>query len=281
MFHAKHFPEWEKMTVLEIREYLRQRQSVLLALGIIEQHGYHLPVCSDALIAHGLLLRVGRKLGMLVAPAVNMGFSGGALPGTINVRPAVAGLLVSEVVSSLATQGFKNIFMVLGHGGGEHRHAIQDTLDQLLRSGPLFDDVMLVLAPVWKLAPEWDQAIAEGDFHAGWLETSLIMALAPDLVQMDQLKMDAPAFVADVRANPNNFLCARKPVEHKFVVPRLAQRAELQVGVVGDPTRASRELGERIVTEMVDQCCDLFVRLETERSRDYRAVVWAPEPVNL
>jgi len=281
MTRAKHFPEWQKMTVSEIREYLRERQSVLLPLGIIEQHACHLPVGCDALIAQEIVLRAGRKLAMLVAPTVNMGFSGGNLPGTINVRPAVMGLLLADVLSSLATQGFKNIFMVLGHGGSEHLHAVNDTLDQLLRTDPLFEDVMLVLAPVWKLAAAWDDAIAEGDYHAGWLETSLVMALAPDLVQMSALKTDPPELVAAMRKNPNNFLYARKPADHPFVIPRLAQRPELRVGLIGEPERASAEIGARIVVEMVDRCCELFARLETERTPDYKKVDWQPGPLVL
>lgn len=281
MIKAKHFPQWEKMTVSEIREYLRERQSVLLPLGLIEQHGYHLPVCCDALIAREIVLRVGRKLGMLVAPTVNMGFSGGTLPGTINVRPSVMGLLVSEVLHSLASQGFKNVFMILGHGGGEHLRALNDALDHLLRSDPLFEDVMLVLAPVWKLAPAWDEAIADRDYHAGWIETSLVMALAPNLVQMDKLKTDAPDLVEQLRSNPNSFLYARKPLDHPFVIPRLAQRPELQVGVMGEPERASREIGAQIVADMVDRCCDRFTRLEAERSTDYKKVHWEPAPIKL
>jgi len=281
MATAKYFPEWEKMTVREVREYLQERRSVILPLGIIEQHGYHLPLCTDALIAGEISKRVGRKIGMIVAPTVHMSFSGGELPGTINVNPGVMGLVVSEVIRSMAAQGFRNVFMILTHGGSENARALNDALKMLLRAGGGLEDVMLVLAPVWKFSAGWRQAVADHDWHAGWLETSMVMALAPELVQMDNLRLDPPDLVAHMREHPDHFQRALKPAEDEFVVPRMQQRPEIQVGVMGAPQEASRERGEKIVEDVVAQIADLFQRLEKERWPEYRQVSWTPEPIIL
>jgi len=254
MSAAKHFPEWEKMTVREVRDYLQRRQSVILPLGIIEQHGYHLPLSTDTLIAREIAKRIGVETDILVAPTIHMSFSGGQLPGTINVNPNVMGLLVGDVLRSLKL---------------------------LLRDDPTFAGAMLVLAPVWKFSPVWDEGFSDGDWHAGWVETSLVMELAPDLVQMDRLELDSTELVESMRKHPDNYQYACKPVDREYVIPRLAQRPEIRVGVMGDPAKASRELGHKVVEDVVTNLSKLLVELEAERADEYRKVDWTPEPIIL
>jgi len=278
---AKFFPEWEKMTVREVRAYLERRRSVIVPLGVTEQHGYHLPLCTDMLCARETAIRVGRKVGMIVAPPINTSYSGGTLPGTINVQPNVVGLVVGEVCRSLAVQGFRNIFLVLGHGGSENLRAMNNTLLGLLRDDPTFSEVMLVLAQPWRFHRAWRQGFSEGDWHAGWVETSLVMALAPELVQMEHLALDEPQLLRAMREHPDNYQYAMKPVESEHVLPRMAQRPEIEVGVMGDPSKASAELGRKIVEETVAEMSRVFVELERNRTHEYRKVPWTPEPVIL
>ena len=281
MIEAKHFPEWEKMTVREVRGYLERCRSVILPFGVTEQHGYHLPLCTDALIARELAKRVGKKLDMIVAPTLNQSFSGGQLPGTINLSPNVMGLMVGDVLRSLVAQGFRSIFILLCHGGSENARALDNTLKMLLREGPAFANVMLVLAPIWKFSSGWQAAIADHDWHAGWLETSFVMALAPELVQMEHLQLDAPELVATMREHPDHYQEARKPVDNEFAVPRMTQRAEIAVGVMGAPEKASRSRGDKLVDDAVDRLSRLFAELEQNRSEEYKKVAWTPEPIVL
>ena len=281
MSKTERFPEWEKMTVREIRAYLEKRTSVILPIGVIEQHGYHLPTCTDVLNARETAVRVGKQLGMLVAPTINMSFSGGQLPGTINISPNVMGLLVGDVLCSLAAQGFKNIFIVLGHGGSENKRALDNTLNLLLRDNPAFKDVMLVLAPVWEFGAAWDDGFAGHDWHAGWVETSLVMAVAPELVQMEHLQTDAPDILANMREHPDNYQYAQKPIDHRLVVPRMQQRPEIEVGVMGAPEEATPEKGRHMLNELVRECAALFAELEKNRSAEYKTVAWTPEPIIL
>ena len=281
MVKTKHFPEWEKMTVREIRSYLEERTSVILPLGVTEQHGYHLPLCTDSLVAAGVALRVGKRTGMLVAPTINMAFSGGQLPGTINVNPNIVGLLIGEVLRSLVAQGFRNVFMLLGHGGSENFRGMDNTLKMLLRDDPAFEKVMLVMAPLGKFAPLWQQSVEDHDWHAGWAETSAVLALAPELVQMDHVQTDEPRLLAEMREHPDNYQYARKPIENEFVVPRMGQRPEIEVGVMGEPSKASAELGERLIADSVEALSQLFTDLEKNRSTKYRKATWTPEPIIL
>jgi len=83
-----HFPMMKDRTVKQVRECLRHKKPIIIPLGVIEQHGYHLPRCTDALIAEEIAGRIGLQTGILVAPTMYQSFSGGDLPGTVNITPA-------------------------------------------------------------------------------------------------------------------------------------------------------------------------------------------------
>ena len=278
---GKHFPVMENMTVSEVRDYLEGRQSIILPMGVIEQHGYHLPLSTDALVAREIGRLVGERAGILTAPTMHLSFSGGQLPGTINVSPNVMGLVVADILRSLAVQGFRNVFLLLAHAGSENMRALDNALRLLLRDDPGFKEVMLVFAPIWKFCGGYSDGFAEGDWHAGWAETSMVMALAPELVQMDKLEMDDPELVREMRKHPDSYQCASKPVDHECVVPRMSQKPGMRVGVMGDPGKASPELGARMVEDAVSELSKLFTQLEKKRSAEYREVDWTPEPILL
>jgi len=139
------FPVLEQMTVKQVREYLQRRKSIILPLGVIEQHGYHLPLCTDALIAGGVARLIGLKTGILVAPTMYESFSGGDLPGTINISPATMAHVVSDRLVSLAAQGFRHFHLFLCHGGSENARALNDALQINLRLNPVFEKAMISL----------------------------------------------------------------------------------------------------------------------------------------
>lgn len=147
---AKHFPVMENMTVKSVREYLRGKKSIIIPIGVIEQHGYHLPLKTDSLIATHLSRMIGQRTDTLVGPTMQQSFSGGGLPGTINISPAVMSLVLSDMLVSLVSQGFRTIYLFLCHGGSENARALDDALKLLLRLNPAFEDVMIALMPIWK-----------------------------------------------------------------------------------------------------------------------------------
>lgn len=278
------FPVMELMTVKLVREYLAGKKSVIVPVGGIEQHGYHLPLRTDAIIAERLAWRAGARLDMLVAPAVQTTFSGGGLPGTINVTPSVVSLVVCDVMVSLAAQGFRNIYLFLGHGGSENLRALNDSLRILLRSNPAFDHVMIAILPVWRLGRKdsgWRRAIKERDWHAGWLETSMMLDLAPEFVRMEELELDTPELLRLQREHPDNYQRAEKIVDDALVVPRLSQRPDIEVGVMGAPEQASSELGREIDEDIVEDLCARISGLEARADGVYKTVPHIPEPIML
>lgn len=276
--------EMGKMTVKTVGEYLKKKKSIIIPVGVIEQHGCHLPLNTDALIAKNLSRLIGEKTETLVAPVMYQSFSGGACPGTINISPATMSLVMSDMLVSLVSQGFKNFYIILCHGGSENDRALDNALKLLLRTNPAFSDVMIVLMPPWKLDPEkigYSKGFAEGDWHAGWMETSIVMALEPELVRMDELELDSEDLMKLMIEHPDNYQHAEKIVDDELVVPRMSQRKDVRVGVMGYPEKASAELGRKIVGNIVKNASEKINDLESRADGIYKEVPFTPEPIIL
>lgn len=279
-----HFPVMENMTVKQVREYLERKKSVIVPIGVIEQHGYHLPLQTDKLIATRIGAMIGEKTGILAAPTIHQSFSGGGLPGTINISPSVMSLVVSDTLLSLAGQGFRNFYLFLCHGGSENARSLDNGLKLLLRTNPAFDHAMIVLLPIWKFGSKgigWKKAFHEGDWHAGWLETSMVMALEPEVVRMDEMALDPEPLLNLQIEHPDNYQQAEKIVDDEFVVPRMTQRPDIKVGVMGHPEKASPEKGKEIVEDIVVSVSGKIEELESKADGIYKKVAFELEPLLL
>jgi creatinine amidohydrolase len=276
------FPVMQNMSVKDVRQYLQRKQSIIIPIGVIEQHGYHLPLYTDSLVATHLARMIGEKADILVAPTFHQSFSGGGLPGTINISPAVMSLVINDTLISLVSQGFRNFFLFLCHGGSENARALKDAISLLLRTNPAFSKVMVVLCGVWDFggkAGGWKKAFGEGDWHAGWLETSLVLALEPQLVRMDEIETDTEELLNLQIAHPDNYQHAQKIVDDKLVVARMSQRPDIEVGVMGYPHRASAEIGKKAIEAIVDDAVKKFTDLESRSDGVYKEVSFTPQPL--
>ena len=197
-----------------------QAPLVLVPVGSIEQHGPHLPLDTDTVIAEAVCRRLAEELpDAWVAPALPYGSSGEHqdFPGTSSIGTEGLQLILVELVRSMLTWAGSVVF-VNGHGG--NTSALTRAVGQLRHEG---HDVR------WYAC-----ATGEVDLHAGVTETSLLLHLRPESVRLD-------------RAAPGN--CA--PVAD--LLPTLVTegvRAASENGVLGDPTRAHAETGRRVLEEM-------------------------------
>ncbi len=259
----------EKMSVLDMEHAMEKTKTVIIPVGVVEQHGYHLPLSTDIHNAVMPTRIAGDRLNAVVAPSVNYCFSGGTLLGTVNVSPNTFGLLISEICSEFVRMGFKNVVVLLGHAGTDNKAALKNTLQMLLRRDEeLAKKITLSLVECWDLSPTWLDGFKmepEHDFHAGMIETSLMMYWQPELVQ-DKIVMDDEYTSRMMRTDQDWFEKRERPIDHPFVVETVSQRDEIKVGVMGFPDRASYELGEKVCTEIVDNLVKYVDMLEAQRS---------------
>lgn len=251
----------ENMTVKDVRAALKKTKTVMVPLGVCEQHGYHLPLSTDIHNARQVSARVSGKTGAFVAPVLNYAFSGGELPGTINISPSTMGLVVTDICMSLARQGFRNILLVLGHGGTENLSALREGLVLFLRNNPHLEQLNIALVPIWEHSSEWMKGFKNGDFHSGYIETSLMKYWAPELVR-DKIELDEKKLVSFMCEDQDNYLEVSKNVDAEEIIPYIRQRPDIKVGVMGDPSKASAELGEKICGQMVEGICGLIKKME-------------------
>jgi creatinine amidohydrolase len=238
------------MTVEEIRQGLKETQTVILPVGVVEQHGYHLPLGTDTHHAVELARLASEQTGCFVLPPMNYSFSGGALPGTINLPPQLYSLVLMEVCHSLVEQGFKNIVFLLGHGGTEFLQASQDAAENFQRLNPRMEGVTVSIIKWWLLSEAYSHAHEESDFHAGKYETSLMLHWHPELVKLDRARLDKPHIMAMMAKDPDAFIAKTQAVDSEFIVPKMTQHSEIEIGVMGNYAGASAELGKRIADEI-------------------------------
>jgi creatinine amidohydrolase len=103
---------------MQVEEYLRQDDRVVLPVGSTEQHAY-LSLGTDSILAERVALEAAEPLGVLVLPAMPFGIAPGfaAFPGTVTLRPETLVALLTEVLKTLRVQGFGRFLVVNGHGG--------------------------------------------------------------------------------------------------------------------------------------------------------------------
>lgn len=256
----------EKMTVRDMEQALTKTKTVIIPTGVVEQHGFHLPLSTDILNAVKPLEIAGDRLNAVIAPSVNYCFSGGELLGTVNVSPNTFGLYISEIVSEFVRMGFENIIVFLGHAGTDNRNALTNSLQMLLRRNKdLAEKITLSLVEAWNLSPTWLSGFAmepEHDFHAGMMETGLMMYWAPELVR-DEIVMDEDYYARMMRTDQDWFEKRTKAIDSPFMVETVGQRDEIKVGVMGLPERATKEIGETICNEIIDNLVDYVNKLES------------------
>ena len=247
----------ENLTVRELEEALTKTKTVIIPIGVVEQHGYHLPLVTDIISAVEVPRLAGDRLNAVVAPSVNYCFSGGELTGTINVNPNIFGLYICDICDEFFKLGFLDVILFLGHGGTENTNALKSSVQTLLRrdhakGGKVTVSVVDCLA-LSKTGMEevFGGPGPEHDFHAGKVETSLIKYWKPEVVR-DEIVMDEDEICHMMRTDCDWFEIKEKVIDTPFVIPHAMQRKEIKVGVMGFPHESTVELGKLISDEMVE-----------------------------
>lgn len=236
---------WNELAWPKIQECARQGYVVLLPVGTIEQHGYHLPVDIDAYNAYEVAKRVAAEVPkVIVAPPVSYGFSpsNAGFPGTLSLRPQTWSNLITEICQGIAQAGFKKIALVNGHGGNIGLAGV--TADMMRRE--LGIQVLLVS---WFVVAAKDIEELFGPKtahnHAGEWETATQLYLRPHLASQGEP-------VANPYVYPYRFL------GQGGVSMSIAREELTPSGAFGDPTAATGESGQALVERGVKKVAEII-----------------------
>lgn len=241
-----------ELTWLEARERLQEVDVALLPVGSIEQHGSHLPLDTDSFDAEYLAQQVAAGCGEpkpLVLPLIPYGVSyhHDDFTGTMSISNETLSRLVYEIGMSAARNGFIKVVIINGHGGNVP--ALKFAAQMINRDAHIF---VCVDTGETSDPDVLDLAETPNDVHAGEIETSVSLAIRPHLVKMDKAKKYVPKFSSRYL----NFSTKRS-------VEWYARTAKIsRDGVLGDPTRASREKGEKMWAIMVNNLVELVEDLK-------------------
>lgn len=218
-------------------------ETVIVAVGAIEQHGPHLPTQTDALIGDMIANRVAVRLKRtLQAPTIRVGCSAHHLnfPGTISLKESTLKNILEDYVRSLVKHGFRRIIFIPSHGG--NFTPVKEAIDKLQVKYPETDligytDLQGFINALHCFSSKFAVSKEEAGAHAGESETSLMLALAEELVEEELFE---PGYLGPLEE------------EQLSIIFEQGIAALTDNGILGDPTTASIKKGEKYLEELID-----------------------------
>ncbi len=205
---------------------------VIVPVGALEAHGPHLPLGADQLQAEATATALAERVDGLVAPTVAYGSAPGArrFPGTVSLSIHELESYVQGVLGELARSGVRRLLVLSGHAERGHMAALREAGDRTMRDHPRTRVVVLSDYDfVYELRGTESPPT---DGHAGLLETSRVMAVAPAAVGPERP-------VGEYRHSP--------------FVPGSPTESDWPESVIGDTRPASAELGARVQAHVLDR----------------------------
>lgn len=229
----------EDLTSDEFARLARSKPLVIVPFGSVEEHGAHLPLCTDAFQAEEVARRVAVVFRGLVCPSVRYGESRSTrnFPGTLSLRTETVQSLAFDIVSELARNGIDKIMLLSGHAGSAHMAAVRSGA---LRAVEMFPRIKVMVLSDYDLAYDLKgREFPEDDGHAGMIETSRMLSLRPALVRKAR---------PSGRSRPPKFMVLPDPERY------------FPSGVMGDSKGATAARGRRIDDYVVGALCELVER---------------------
>lgn len=227
-----------ELSWLKVRELAETNAVALLPLGSTEAHGPHLPLSVDVVIAEEVCRRVARRLEArgeraVIFPALHYGVTdfAAAFAGTVSVSAPATEAFLTGVLEGISRHGFRRIGVVNHHLEPEHFAVVH----RAARAAAAKTGAGIAVPDHRKkpVGPRLGTEFTHGGSHAGWYETSLMLAAAPHLVDeplrraLPELAVDLPA---KIKAGARDF--------HEVGGPD---------AYLGNPAAATAEDGERLL----------------------------------
>jgi creatinine amidohydrolase len=265
----KKFLSWElgDLTYVDIQEYLKTKDVILVPMASFEQHGQHLPIYTDTITAIEVSCRVSEMIGVLHSPPIWTGYSPqhmhrpGMGRGTITLRSSTLLNLLYDVARSLIHHGFNRIIFINGHGSNVK------VVDPVLRKlryetgaligfvKPYMENYVGILEGLMENPP-----LETPGWHASELETSQM--LAHDVVEgTNYVRMDRatktlahiPDFLPKTFAKKDGMPDVEFDGYKYFTFP-MDHHEFIESGTIGNPLRATAEKGEEAFRRYSDHC---------------------------
>src|SRR5437660_6659860 len=231
-----------------LRQVPRDTTIVVAPIAACEQHARHLPTFTDTLlvtaVAEGLEQRLPERV--LLLPTQWLGASSHHLRfgATLSAEVDTHVTMICDILVPLLEDGYQRVLVLNGHGGNI------DTMHIALRRlQPRYRNRLLTAASYWELADRELAALASGKRksmgHACEFETSMILALRPDLVRREEIKDDPPQDDPALRG--------------LYLAQDFKQKTNH--GAVGYPERANANKGRAFLNAAIDRTVDVVSAL--------------------
>jgi creatinine amidohydrolase len=221
----------------------------ILAVGSTEYHGLHLPYGTDTIVSEHLAIEVATKVkGMLVLPSIPYGMSAhySSFPIAISIKTKTLMQILREIFDSLRKQGLLRLLIINGHDG--NIPAIEAITNEYRAEYPEFR--IAVLSSWWvtagKLVPKNTFEVWGGLGHGGEGETSMLLKIAPNLVDMSKAKGIVPKLPSHI--------------DLKWIFDELTP-----YGVTGDPTKATKEKGNLMNQALIKLLIEFVENLDKKQ----------------
>lgn len=240
-FYAEHIA-WPT-----IEEYVQKDDRVIVPVGSQEQHGRHMPVGTDWMIPYSLSQLLSDQTGVFCSSPLCYGMSWihSAFAGTVCLKPETLISLYRELIGELYNHGFRKILILNGHGG--NLNALNCAMSETVR---LMHDIRIKIHQWWMIPTVQDICLRRFkalDSHAGPAETSVMLYLMPQSVNVHQMKDNKAEFLPFF-PNPDQI------------------RAIYPDGVMqNDASLASVDIGKKIVEACTDYLTGELLDWETSK----------------
>ncbi|MGQ0560478.1 MAG: creatininase family protein [Gemmatimonadota bacterium] len=229
----------DELSWVDVAAHIARDPRLIVPVGALEQHGPHLPLGSNVLIARRLAVDLSHEFNVLRAPTIYYGVnvkSAQQYAGTASLRQKTLHRSLNELLAGWEGHGITELIVITAHRHEPHLDALATLVSRRARL---------------RVVSAWDVDITDlletqpGPLHAGEAETSLMLYLYPAVVKMDRAR--------DFDLSEKQF---KRYIMGQLVVPPAGG-----AGVVGHPTAASAEKGESIYKRMLHVIGDAdFVR---------------------
>jgi creatinine amidohydrolase len=244
------------LTTTDVHALPKDEAVVVVNVASVEQHGPHLPLVTDSLIGQRLLAlaleRLDPSAQVWVLPPLPYGKSNEhrRFVGTMTLSQTTLAAVLHELAESVARAGFRRLVLLNSHGGNPA------VLDHVARDARESTGLMVFPLTVFRMGLDYGHVHEREErwgTHAGEWETSLMLALAPELVRFERTAElgSYPAFEAEVA-----HVSALGPVTFAWLSEDLSTS-----GTMGDPRAATPERGQRIVDQTVAKLADVLAEI--------------------